>query len=154
MLVFYHVRFIEGKRKKYAEVVPLEKWPEETIFCAKCGKTWRKNLYNVYGTELKLALSNENYADFLWFHIPLVSEKTRTVLESENVSGCSFERIKIVSVNEMTEFQKKEWRNYSGSIKRFAVNPPTYNKLFVDLGAYPHQKVDISVEEYCEEWRI
>lgn len=96
-------------------------------------------------------MSNDFYPDFLWYFIDHISGKAKNVLETERITGYQLEKAHIVSVNDLTDMQKRELRHDGFKVNKIPPDPPEYYKLHVSLGAEFHEKSNIILVESCDE---
>ncbi|WP_166243403.1 hypothetical protein [Paenibacillus turpanensis] len=144
---FYKINIDEGKRKKYAQGIPLVKPLEENICCSVCRRQWRRAHY-LENPNFVMALSNQNFPDFLWFlHYKIISENALEVLMQKVVRNLLFKEISIVSVNDLSEAQVKDLRFRGENVKKLALNPPKYYTVIVEEGAELHKESGVYVEE-------
>lgn len=150
-MAYYRLLTDEGNKKKFAYAIGLSDWPERLISCNVCKRKWKKSLMHEFGTNVLVALSNDNYPDFLWFFIRHVSEKAKNVMETEGITGFKLENAQVLSVDELTDIQKKELRYDGFKIKKIPKDPPKYYKLHVSIGANYHEKSGIILRDSCSE---
>lgn len=149
--MYYRLATDEGKRKKYAYAIGLGGWPREDVSCSKCNREWKKSTIDEFGVSTPVVLSNDNYPDYMWYYITHISEKAKSVMELEGITGFKVEDALIISFDELTEAQKKELRWDGVKVNKIPSNPPHYYKLHVCIGAEYHENSNLVLLESCDD---
>ncbi len=149
---FYKIMTDVGLRSKFAYATGFGSI-DEKINCSVCGREWFKTLWYNEDNTFELVLSKENFSNFLGcVNYVLVSDDTKMVLTQEFLTGYHLVKASILSMDDLSPEQLRDLKiNYTYSqLKKFAKNPPTYHKLFIDGKAELHEKAGVVLVEYCE----
>ena len=147
---YYHVSVDLGKRKRFSWGDHKELINFKRIVCTICGYgqliTADPNQKDPKDPDLKfddkawnmeIYMHRNHFADFALLGIrTIVSEKARTVLLENFNNAVDFGDLKMISLRDFTEQEKKELRGRIGSawVNRIANDPPQYFRLLLKQG--------------------
>ncbi|CAH1232459.1 hypothetical protein PAECIP111891_07011 [Paenibacillus allorhizoplanae] len=147
---FYYLSADLGRTKKYAIGMSIGEYPIQQINCSSCGEDWTKELIftNESDHNIKIALSNSNFPDFLSYEIfsTFINTKVKELLIKNNMTNFLLKNVVIKASTDLTDLEKKRLRNdnyTSAELKRISDSPIEYYHLFVKGKA----KLDLNKSE-------
>lgn len=149
-MTFYQLQIDEGKRKKFAYGILIEKYPMTQINCETCGRSWEKDMLSYIMPSINISLSNDNHPDFLSLLVlTLVSEKVKNVLEEAQVTGYQMYSIDSVKRENVPKKVLDNLKENGFNVDKFSNCEENYNYMDVSLGAETHAKSEIELKSHC-----
>lgn len=150
-MTFYQLQIDEGKRRKFAYGILLEKYPMAQINCETCGRRWDKDILSYIMPGIKMSLSNDNHPDFLSLLVlTLVSDKVKSVLDKTQVSGYRMHSINSIKREDVPKDVFDNLKENGFNVDKFSNCVEKYNYMDVSLGAETHAKSEIVLKSHCD----
>lgn len=149
---FFKLLGEENEKQEYAFGLIIGEYPSKEINCPSCKRTWRKDLLLDEQVQLKIALSNRNYPDFLSviYHY-LVSDRVKDILQKENIKGYYLGHdVKIVPKKDIPKQELKELKDAGNKASNIPNKPVNYSRFFADIGANLHINSEVHLAGNCD----
>ncbi len=143
-MIFYKVRYDEGRRKKFTEAIPVFGYPTEKRECEVCNRTWH-SFRKMYDENLPYPISfiRDNFVDFISCEaFILVSENAKCIMEKFGINTPLYSKMTGVAKSELTAEKIKDLRDRGRNVSRLTEVTPTYYSLSAEIGAQMHEDLN------------